>query len=97
VGHFGHAKINLPIYHIGYFKHLVVILKMVCKYCSNVLLEPSKIEEYRNKMVRLEKNYIARLTMFKKIFKEASKNKMCPHCQKFNPVVQKVPKVAAKI
>ena len=38
VGHFGHAKITLPIYHIGYFKHLVVILKMVCKFCSNVLL-----------------------------------------------------------
>ena len=47
--------------------------------------------------MKLEKNYIARLALFKRIFKDASKNKLCPHCQKFNPVVQKVPKVAGKI
>lgn len=69
VGHFGHTKLDLPIYHIGYFKHLIQILKMVCKYCYNVLLERSVLDNYLKKMKRIEHNYISRLALFKKISK----------------------------
>jgi protein-disulfide isomerase len=48
-------------------------------------------------MRRVEHNYIARLALFKKIFKEASKNLKCPHCDKRNPVVQKLAKISGKI
>lgn len=53
LGHFGHARLSLPIYHIGYFKHLLLILKMVCKYCYQVLLEREVLNDYRMKMERL--------------------------------------------
>ncbi len=53
VGHFGHLRLDLPIYHIGFFKHLIQILKMVCKYCYNVLLPPKDIEAG---LARLRKN-----------------------------------------
>jgi DNA-directed RNA polymerase III subunit RPC1 len=97
VGHFGHSKLSLPIYHIGYFKHLIVVLKMVCKYCFKVLLEESELKAYTQKMKKIEHNYIARSALFKKIFKEASKNLKCPHCQRVNPVIQKIAKVSGKI
>lgn len=53
VGHFGHLHIDLPIYHIGYFKHLVVILKMVCKNCSWVLLSAEEMDRNLQKMKKL--------------------------------------------
>jgi hypothetical protein len=70
---------------------------MVCKYCYNVLLEKSELENYILKMKKLEHNYITRLVLFKKIFKEASKNLKCPHCDKKNPVIQKLAKISGKI
>jgi hypothetical protein len=48
-------------------------------------------------MKKLEDNYIYRLVLFKKIFKEASKNLKCPHCDRRNPVVQKLAKICGKI
>lgn len=97
VGHFGHTHLNLPIYHIGYFKHLVTILKMVCKECSRVLLSEEEIADYQLKMRKVEKKYMDRQALFKKISKEAAKNKVCPHCNALNPTVQKIPKIAAKV
>lgn len=97
VGHFGHARLSVPIYHIGYFKHLLLILKMVCKYCYHVLLPREELEGGLVRMRRVEHNYIARVALFRKIFKEASKNLKCPHCERRNPVVQKLPKVCGKI
>ena len=97
VGHFGHSKLSLPIYHIGYFKHLITVLKMVCKYCFKVLLSDEDIKEYLYKLKKIESNYISRQALFKKIFKEASKNFKCPHCKQVNPTVQKLPKISGKI
>ena len=48
-------------------------------------------------MKKLEHNYIARLALFRKIFKEASKNLKCPHCDRKNPVIQKLAKICGKI
>ena len=70
---------------------------MVCKYCFHVLLDRKELEAYTVKMKRLEHNYIARLVLFKKIFKEASKNLKCPHCDRKNPVIQKLAKICGKI
>ena len=48
-------------------------------------------------MKKIENNYIARSALFKKIFKEASKNLKCPHCRQMNPVIQKLAKISGKI
>ena len=39
-GHFGYVQLNLPCFHIGYFKHCIDILHCICKTCSRVLLKP---------------------------------------------------------
>ena len=30
-GHFGHIELELPVFHIGYFKATVTILQRICK------------------------------------------------------------------
>jgi DNA-directed RNA polymerase III subunit RPC1 len=37
-GHFGHIKLELPVFHIGYFKHTIAILQDICKSCARVMV-----------------------------------------------------------
>ena len=30
-GHFGYLKLDLPVFHVGYFKHTLNILQCICK------------------------------------------------------------------
>jgi len=30
-GHFGHVKLILPVFHVGYFKKIISILQCICK------------------------------------------------------------------
>ena len=41
-GHFGRIKLELPVFHVGYFKPLVAVLQCICKTCSRVLLPKPK-------------------------------------------------------
>ncbi|KAK9865213.1 hypothetical protein WJX84_010418 [Apatococcus fuscideae] len=38
-GHFGHVKLALPVFHIGYHKDTIQLLQCICKTCSRVLLQ----------------------------------------------------------
>lgn len=31
VGHFGHIRLMLPVFHIGYFRSIITILQNICK------------------------------------------------------------------
>lgn len=31
VGHYAYIKLALPVFHIGYFKHIISILQSICK------------------------------------------------------------------
>eukprot|EP00662_Eupelagonemidae_sp_cell21_P030911 gene30911-26786_t len=37
-GHFGHIDLSLPVFHNGFFKHTVAVLRCICKGCSRVLV-----------------------------------------------------------
>jgi DNA-directed RNA polymerase beta' subunit len=37
-GHFGYIRLELPVFHIGYFKNTVQILQAICKECSRVMV-----------------------------------------------------------
>jgi DNA-directed RNA polymerase beta' subunit len=34
----GHIKLELPVFHIGYFKHTIAILQCICKRCARVMV-----------------------------------------------------------
>ena len=44
-GHFGHIKLEEPVYHIGFTTIVMKILKTVCYNCSRILLTDSKLKK----------------------------------------------------
>ncbi|KCZ81778.1 hypothetical protein H312_00818 [Anncaliia algerae PRA339] len=42
-GHFGHYNLKAPIFHIGYFKEIYKILKIICKTCASLLEKENSI------------------------------------------------------
>lgn len=75
-GHFGNIKLALPVFHIGYFKHTVAILQVVCKECSRVLLSQ---EDYSKmlKRVRTNSEPSTNLRVLKATIDECKKMKTC--------------------
>ncbi|KAK9691541.1 hypothetical protein RND81_09G203000 [Saponaria officinalis] len=68
-GHFGHLELAKPMYHIGFLKTVLSILRCVCFNCSKLLLDE---ENHKFKVALRVRNPKNRL---KKIL-EASKSKM---------------------
>nr|CAI39062.1 DNA-directed RNA polymerase III largest subunit [Paramecium tetraurelia] len=81
-GHFGYIPLQLPIYHLGFFTHVVKCLKCLCYKCGQVRLTPDEINQLTQKMVHCiqTRSYNAQLKVFKKVLKKCRSNKQCPHC-----------------
>ncbi|RWS27708.1 DNA-directed RNA polymerase II largest subunit-like protein [Leptotrombidium deliense] len=49
-GHFGHIELSKPVFHCGFLKKIVKVLRCVCFYCSKLLISPKnpKIREIMN-------------------------------------------------
>eukprot|EP01113_Clastostelium_recurvatum_P040668 TRINITY_DN6343_c0_g1_i1.p1 TRINITY_DN6343_c0_g1~~TRINITY_DN6343_c0_g1_i1.p1 ORF type:complete len:1395 (-),score=348.95 TRINITY_DN6343_c0_g1_i1:174-4358(-) len=91
VGHFGYIKLELPVFHVGYFKTIVTVLNMVCKTCSKILLLPADqkkfLKRFRNPNSDTPQRRAISRIVVGKCKKQASS---CPHCGAFNGVVKKV-------
>lgn len=46
VGHFGHIELALPVFHFGFFKQTLQILRKVCKTCARVLLPEDELPKF---------------------------------------------------
>ncbi|MCJ1303625.1 hypothetical protein MMC08_006435 [Hypocenomyce scalaris] len=42
-GHFGHVRLALPAFHIGYFKMIITILQNVCKVHNSSLADSQRL------------------------------------------------------
>jgi len=95
-GHFGYIKLELPVFHIGYFKHVLSILQCICKTCSKVLLSETERMQFLRilRNPRLEINQ--RVQVFKRIVERCKRIRTCPFCESLNGAVKKVP-MALKI
>ena len=91
-GHYGHIKLALPVFHIGYFKSLIAILQCVCKTCSRVLLPADKrLRTLKQLNHPLNVNdYMRRTAAMKKVVDICKKERECPYCQAFNGIVKRV-------
>jgi DNA-directed RNA polymerase subunit A' len=66
-GHFGYLELTRPVIHVHYAKILFAILKLICKKCSKILIDPKEIEKIKSKKMSIKE--IAKLI-----------KKKCPHC-----------------
>ncbi|KAI0473232.1 DNA-directed RNA polymerase III subunit RPC1 [Xylariaceae sp. FL0804] len=88
-GHFGHVRLPLPAFHIGYIKFTITVLQNICKDCSRVLLlEPDRrrfLKQLRNPGI----DNLQRTTICKAINELCRKMKYCPYCGATNGQIRK--------
>ncbi|QQP55000.1 DNA-directed RNA polymerase subunit, partial [Caligus rogercresseyi] len=89
IGHFGYIDLELPVYHVGFFKAIVQVLQSICKSCSRVLLKPKSAAAFNKRIRSKDLGYLAKKKLKKKILEECKKINTCSHCGALNGVVKK--------
>ena len=47
IGHYGYIDLELPVFHVGYFRSIIQVLQCICKTCGRILLKPDLARSYR--------------------------------------------------
>ncbi|KAI5857314.1 beta and beta-prime subunits of DNA dependent RNA-polymerase [Durotheca rogersii] len=89
-GHFGHIRLPLPAFHIGYIKFTITILQNICKNCSRVLLTEPERRLFLKELRRPFIDNMRRTAICKKINQQCRKAKHCPYCGAVNGQIRKV-------
>ncbi|KAJ5197811.1 DNA-directed RNA polymerase III subunit RPC1 [Penicillium cinerascens] len=96
-GHFGHVRLVLPAFHVGYFKRVIGILQEICKECSHILLPEAERRAFLREMRRPGLDNLRRTQIAKRINERCRKTRECEHCHAINGVVKKAGSSALKI
>ncbi|KAJ5106015.1 DNA-directed RNA polymerase III largest subunit [Penicillium alfredii] len=96
-GHFGHVRLVLPAFHVGYFKRVIGILQEICKECSRILLPESERRSFLREMRRPGLDNLRRMQIAKRINERCRKTRQCEACGTLNGVVKKTGTSALKI
>ncbi|PQE27543.1 hypothetical protein CJF30_00007878 [Rutstroemia sp. NJR-2017a BBW] len=89
-GHFGHVRLALPVFHIGYLKLIINILQNICKDCARVLLTDAERRHYLKELRRPGIDNLKRTQICKKLNEQCRKASQCPHCGATNGQIRKV-------
>ncbi|XP_070543488.1 DNA-directed RNA polymerase III subunit RPC1-like [Ptychodera flava] len=89
VGHFGFVDLELPVFHIGYFRSIISILQVICKTCSRVLLGTDDKRTFLDVLKKPGLAYLQKRGLRKKVNEKARKIQYCPHCGALNGQVKK--------
>eukprot|EP01053_Blabericola_migrator_P008140 Blabericola_migrator_1__8139@NODE_41_length_17267_cov_152_291279_g37_i0_p1_GENE_NODE_41_length_17267_cov_152_291279_g37_i0NODE_41_length_17267_cov_152_291279_g37_i0_p1_ORF_typecomplete_len1691_score330_99RNA_pol_Rpb1_5/PF04998_17/9e124RNA_pol_Rpb1_2/PF00623_20/2_3e69RNA_pol_Rpb1_1/PF04997_12/7_4e68RNA_pol_Rpb1_3/PF04983_18/7_9e03RNA_pol_Rpb1_3/PF04983_18/3_4e29RNA_pol_Rpb1_3/PF04983_18/1_3e03RNA_pol_Rpb1_4/PF05000_17/3_4e25_NODE_41_length_17267_cov_152_291279_g37_i024127484 len=90
VGHWGYVKLPVPVFHAGYFKHLISILYCICKSCGKLLLSEDQALKFLKRMRRNRHDAIVRKRVFKSLVDTAKKINKCQDCQAPQGMIRKV-------
>jgi len=74
VGHFGYVDLELPVYHVGYFRSIIQVLQTICKTCARVMLKPEDLELFRERLKAPNMPYLTKKALRKKILEKAKKD-----------------------
>ncbi|SSD60927.1 DNA-directed RNA polymerase III subunit RPC1 [Saccharomycodes ludwigii] len=88
-GHFGHIKLALPVFHIGYFKATIQILQCICKNCAAILLSEEDKRKFLSELRRPGIDNLRRMNIIKKLLDQCKKQRRCLKCGCLNGVVKK--------
>jgi len=89
VGHFGYVDLELPVFHVGYFKAIITVLQSICKSCSSVLLNDRQRAVFGPKLKKPNLSYLIKKQLRKDIMEKCKKVSICPHCNAKNGTVKK--------
>ena len=96
-GHFGHFKLVLPVYHVGYFKKVIQILQSVCKDCSCILLSEVDRRKFLGAIRKYQGDSLKQAGIVRKVADQCKKTKVCFECGAINGLVRKAGSTSLKI
>ncbi|KAL4814705.1 hypothetical protein BDW67DRAFT_176885 [Aspergillus spinulosporus] len=96
-GHFGHVRLVLPAFHVGYFKRVISILQEICKECSHILLPEAERRAFLREMRRPRLDNLRRMQIAKRVNDRCRKTRTCENCGAVNGVVKKTGTSSLKI
>ena len=112
VGHFGHIDLEVPVFHIGFFRLTIKLLQCICKVscfqntiCNCIVLQecactlvtgPMK-QKFMAQITSPNLDYLRRKALHKKIVDTSKKVSRCPECGAQNGVVKKASGSVMKI
>ena len=88
-GHFGYIKLEMPVFHIGYFKNIIAILQQVCKTCSKVMLSPDDKVQYLKRFRNPRLEIVPKRALSKKLAEKCKRCRTCFYCGAANGVVKR--------
>ncbi|QFZ27321.1 putative DNA-directed RNA polymerase III subunit [Clavispora lusitaniae] len=88
-GHFGHVRLALPVFHVGYFKAIISVLQCICKNCAAVLLDEQTKRAFLSDLRRPNIDNLRRMKVLKKVVEQCKKQRRCLKCHHVNGVVKK--------
>ncbi|KAK2738077.1 DNA-directed RNA polymerase iii largest [Colletotrichum kahawae] len=89
-GHFGHVRLPLPAFHIGYLRFVMMILQDICKDCGKVLLTESEKRAFLKELRRPLLDNLRRSQICKRINEQCRKVKNCMYCGSVQGQIRKV-------
>jgi DNA-directed RNA polymerase III subunit RPC1 len=96
-GHFGHVKLVLPVFHVGYFKKVIQILQSICKDCSAILLSETDRRKFLVAIRRSQGEGLRHAAVVRKVADQCRKTKVCFECGAINGLVRKAGSHSLKI
>ncbi|KAM9903418.1 hypothetical protein OXX79_003380 [Metschnikowia pulcherrima] len=88
-GHFGHIRLALPVFHVGYFKAVIQVLQCICKACGSMLLDEQTKRSFIADLRRPNIDNLRRMKILKKVMEQCKKQRRCFACHHVNGVVKK--------
>jgi len=79
-GHFGHIELPTPVIHVGFVKHIHMLLRATCRSCGRLLLSEKEIEEFRRELERLRKAGRLSAEFYYRVLHKAISVQTCPYC-----------------
>lgn len=64
----GYIRLELPVFHIGYFRNTIQLLQCICKSCSRVLLPDDERKQWLRRFRNPRVERVQREGMFKKVW-----------------------------
>ena len=58
IGHYGYIDLELPVFHVGYFRSIIQVLQCICKTCGRILLKPELARSYREEAKKKTMPYL---------------------------------------
>jgi hypothetical protein len=83
-----YIKLELPVFHIGYFKNTVQVLQCICKSCSRVLMPERERLQWARRFRNPRAERVSKEGMFKRVIDRCKRVRLCPHCGDYNGVVK---------